>query len=707
MFSLTIRTRMVNRSRTGADWLKAARLALLHRGPDAVRVEPLARGLGVTKGSFYWHFKDRNALLEALLREWEEETRLLTDALHTANPRGALPDIVEELDRRNRSSERGESPSDAAIFAWAALDPKVARRANAAEHERMALFRKLTRRHHLADLFYYAYHGFLLRRRRVPAAAGDFAAIARVALRVLGRRSGIRRRRRSSATRLAGFLGFVMAAALLQSCTTMRILRHRDPAADRPQNIFPQAVVHRAAAPSEFTVAASPRQDLDTLSVRDVDLQMRPLAEYLRRRHVRAFVVVRDDTILYERYSEGYGPETRSSSFSVAKSVASALLGLALQSGAVRSLDDSVVTYVPELGRNPAYRGVTIRHLLGMKSGIAYTRTNGHSWHDLRSDDARFFYTTNLEHEVMNQHREDPPGLRWAYKDSDAQVLAWLLVRATGRTIAQQLESGIWRPMGAQSDASWDLDRRKGHANTASGLNATARDFARFGRLFLDGGSSNGVQVLPRDWVQASTTLDRSRTEPEVATWWQMQHQNYWWIPMQNWDEERDFFADGSRGQRIYVHPRSRIVIVQLANDSAQEFPFRKIVHYLVGEPFQYPTGIAGRLLAAARSGAGTDSVRALYHVLLAQSHANPAGFVLNEAGLIAVGQTVLQEPGRSAAGLAILELAVERSPDSYRAHEALGEAHERYGSKQRAVAEYREATRLAPLLAKTARKRL
>ena len=68
MFSLTIRTRMVNRSRTGADWLKAARLALLHRGPDAVRVEPLARGLGVTKGSFYWHFKDRNALLEALLR---------------------------------------------------------------------------------------------------------------------------------------------------------------------------------------------------------------------------------------------------------------------------------------------------------------------------------------------------------------------------------------------------------------------------------------------------------------------------------------------------------------------------------------------------------------------------------------------------------------------------------------------------------------
>src|SRR5436309_819503 len=112
------------------DWLKAARLALLKRGPDAVRVEPLARDLGVTKGSFYWHFSDRADLLESLLREWEEETGLLTDALQRANPRDELPAIITELTRRNLASERGESPSDAAIFAWAANDPDVARRAN-------------------------------------------------------------------------------------------------------------------------------------------------------------------------------------------------------------------------------------------------------------------------------------------------------------------------------------------------------------------------------------------------------------------------------------------------------------------------------------------------------------------------------------------------------------------------------------------------
>jgi CubicO group peptidase (beta-lactamase class C family) len=695
---------MVERVKTRNDWLHAARLALLHRGPEGVRVERLARDLAVTKGSFYWHFKDRRDLLESLLREWEEETRLLTDALNRADPLAALPAILEELDRRNRSSERGDSPSDAAIFAWAALDPSVARRANRAERERMLLFRKLTGRRETADLFYYAYHGFLLRRRRVPAAAGDFASLARTALRVFARRRGARRFR---APRLAVFAGALLAGCLLHGCTTLRIVRHRDPAADRPREIFDQRVVHRPDQPRALAVATPLRSDLDTLTVRDVDAQMRPLDEYLRRRHVRAFIVARNDTILYERYFEGYGPATTSSSFSVAKSVTSALLGLALESGAVHDLDDSVTRYLPELARDPAYRGVTLRHLLGMESGIAYTRTNGHWWHDLRSSDARFFYTTDLERSLKGQQREDPPGTRWAYKDSDAELLGRVLVRATGRTLARQLEDGIWRPMGAESDASWDLDHKNGAEHAASGLNATARDLVRLGRLYLEGGATAGTQVLPHGWVEASTTLDPSRTEPEVVTWWQMQHQHYWWIPMQNWEAERDFFADGSRGQRIYVHPRSHLVIVQLANDSAQEFPFRKIVHYLLGEPFRYPVSIPGRLAMAVERGADADSVRLLYRGLVERAGARPADFVVSEAGLISVGRSLFAQPGHSAQGLAVLELAVERAPASYRAHEALGEALEKSGAMARAKAEYGEALRLAPQLARTSAKKL
>jgi len=448
---------MATRVRSREDWLRAARLALLHRGPDGVRVEPLARALGVTKGSFYWHFKDRGELMEALLREWEDETRLLTDALASTDPRGAILAVIERLAVTTRTSERGESPSDAAIFAWAATDRAVARRAHRAERERMALFRRLTGRDALADLFYYAYHGFLLRRRRVPAAAGDFEIIARLARRTFTRR---RRAARLRVTRLAGFVGVMLAAALLHGCTTMRIIRHRDPDAARPRTLFRQRVVHRAEHPSALVTANPPRTDLDTVTVRDADLHPRSFAEYLERRHVRAFIVVRDDTVLYERYREGYGPATLSSGFSVSKSVTSALLGLALRSGAIRSLDDSVTRYIPELSASPAYRGVTLRHLLGMASGAAYTRTNGHAWHDLWSGDARFYYSGNFEGALRGQEREDPPGFA-----------------GPTRTATQSCWGGCWPvPPGSRSPSSWSeaSGNRWGRSTTRAGT-STAR----------------------------------------------------------------------------------------------------------------------------------------------------------------------------------------------------------------------------------------
>ncbi|MBA3558285.1 MAG: TetR family transcriptional regulator [Gemmatimonadaceae bacterium] len=320
-------------------WLRAARLALLRRGPEGVRVEPLARDLGVTKGSFYWHFKDRNDLLDALLTEWEAETSLLSEALQLANPRDQLPAIIAELNRRNLASERGEAPSDAAIFAWAATDADVAKRANHAEEERMSLFRKLTGRKELADLFFYAYHGFLLRRHRVPGAAGDFDAIGRLALRIFG--PPVKQRPRiASRARAVGLAGMLCIGAALQGCTTFRILRWRAPSATKPVSIFPQRVVRHADAPFRFAVAAAQRTDLDTVSVRDVDFRLRPFSEYARNRRIKAFVVVRNDTILYERYQGGYTDSTLSSSFSVAKSITSALLGVALERGVGSSRAD-------------------------------------------------------------------------------------------------------------------------------------------------------------------------------------------------------------------------------------------------------------------------------------------------------------------------------------------------------------------------------
>lgn len=183
---------MDNRGRLGREeWMRAARLALLKGGPYAVRVEELARVLSVSKGSFYWHFKNREELLEALLREWEEEKTLLFDLLRQRDMRRAVASFFRELKRRVVKSERGEWPSDAAIFAWAAVSPRVARRANKEEATRIQLLKQLFREEEIAEYVYMAYLGFLLRRRRVPQAARSFPILANVTTNLLLNSPGV------------------------------------------------------------------------------------------------------------------------------------------------------------------------------------------------------------------------------------------------------------------------------------------------------------------------------------------------------------------------------------------------------------------------------------------------------------------------------------------------------------------------------------
>jgi AcrR family transcriptional regulator len=258
------------------DWLKAARLALLHKGPDGVRVEPLAKELGVTKGSFYWHFKDRNDLLEAILREWEEETDILLENLGELDPHRALEKIFEEVKRRTLASERGEAPSDVAIFTWAQLDPEVAKRVNKSEDERMGLLRNFAAEQRMADFFYYAYQGLLFRRRRIPKAVKDFDMIAELAMELMPmkKKSSKAKKIINAAKKSAGLL-LIIAATSLQACSLYRTARWQDPQPDVQDKIFPYRVVHHADVPFHF-IKGTPRNDLDTVDVRDIDGKKKP-----------------------------------------------------------------------------------------------------------------------------------------------------------------------------------------------------------------------------------------------------------------------------------------------------------------------------------------------------------------------------------------------------------------------------------------------
>jgi AcrR family transcriptional regulator len=160
------------------DWLRVARTALLHGGPAAVRVERLAGELDITRGSFYWHFADRAELLDALLREWEDELRDALTALPSLQGDAAVRELTAFLAPRVAASERGDCPSDAAIFAWAASDEAVAARVNAAELHRVEFLKRLVGDDDVGEFLYLAYLGFVMRRRRSPSAAAYFPTLA-------------------------------------------------------------------------------------------------------------------------------------------------------------------------------------------------------------------------------------------------------------------------------------------------------------------------------------------------------------------------------------------------------------------------------------------------------------------------------------------------------------------------------------------------
>jgi AcrR family transcriptional regulator len=165
------------------DWLSAARLALLRGGVEAVRVEKLARDLGVTKGSFYWHFKERAQLLELLLQEWEGEVPEMLSQLGRRSGRERVHRLVRLLEQRAKLSEEGKVPSDAAIFAWASADREVARRVNKAEEQRVQLLKQFVGPR--VEIFYLVWLGFVARGQRVPESRRRFPEVARFLLTLL------------------------------------------------------------------------------------------------------------------------------------------------------------------------------------------------------------------------------------------------------------------------------------------------------------------------------------------------------------------------------------------------------------------------------------------------------------------------------------------------------------------------------------------
>jgi CubicO group peptidase (beta-lactamase class C family) len=290
------------------------------------------------------------------------------------------------------------------------------------------------------------------------------------------------------------------------------------------------------------------------------------LQKALEATSANALVVVKDGKIVHESYRNGSDETTRFLTFSVAKSYVSTLIGLALADGAIGSLDDKVTDYLPEM-EGTGYDGPTIRDLLRMRSGVEWLEvyqfgsdTQLTTVHDNSLVAYRYRWCDYAADE--SRPGDNAPDAVFNYATLDTSVLGCILEKAVGKTGAEYMSEKLWKPAGMESDAYWIMDGPDsvGREFFGAGLNATARDHARFGLMFLNEGVANGNQVVPADWVREATVPDEGY-EP-TADGQPFGYQYQWWT----YPDSDAYAALGLHHQYIHVDPGNDLVIVKVSH---------------------------------------------------------------------------------------------------------------------------------------------
>ena len=279
------------------------------------------------------------------------------------------------------------------------------------------------------------------------------------------------------------------------------------------------------------------------------------LDAYLAGQRSAALLVVHDGKLRLERYGLGFDGSGRWTSFSVAKSFTSTLVGAALKDGFIKSLDDKVSLYIPEL-KGSAYDEVSVRQLLTMTSGVKWNE----DYADPNSDVAKFNnHKAEAGVEVLVSYmrklpREVPAGTRWLYSTGETNLVGTLVQRATQKPLASYLAEKVWGPAGMEQQATWLLSKT-GQEIGGCCVQASPRDYARMGQFILNGATVNGQSIVPDDWFAQATTKQTEIGTPGRGYGYQ------WWTY-----DDGSFTARGIFGQGIFIDPKRKLVIVSNAN---------------------------------------------------------------------------------------------------------------------------------------------
>lgn len=331
--------------------------------------------------------------------------------------------------------------------------------------------------------------------------------------------------------------------------TQLDTFRHID-------RLFPSRIV-RHGSPYPLPNASKPITNLSFPSSGSTVT----LDQYLNANRIAGLLVLKNGKVALERHRLGNTPATRWVSWSIAKSITSTLLGAAIRDGHIRSLDDQVTKYLPQLSRS-AYDGVSIRNLVQMASGVRWSE----AYTDPTSDRRRM-----LELQIQQRPgaildflrtlpRAAAPGTRWNYSTGETHVLGALVRAAVNRPLSTYLSEKIWSKFGMESDATWWLESPDGLEVGGSGFSATLRDYGRFGQFVLNGGKAGGQQVVPANWFPDAGM-------PKKVSGREIEYGYMWWSfgPGSEPIHQGAFEAVGIFGQFLYINPRHNVVIVVLS----------------------------------------------------------------------------------------------------------------------------------------------
>ena len=318
--------------------------------------------------------------------------------------------------------------------------------------------------------------------------------------------------------------------------------------------IFEHATVHAPDSCWEWTV--SDKYNSFRLSKED--------SAYIDDMKTASFLIIRNDSILYETYRGGWNDTLTSNLFSATKSIVGLLVGIAIDEGKIGSVDDKVVKYIPEYNRG-RQKDITIRNLLTMSAGMDWDE----AYASLFSVTTHGYYGNDLYNLIMSLDIVDTPGVQYSYRSGETQLLSFVVEAATGETISRYAEKRLWQPMMAGQNAFWLLDKKDGDEKSFCCFHTTARDAARFGRLMLNKGNWNGKQLVSKEYIEEAMT-----PASYLKDQWGKDPLSYYgfqtWI--MDYKGEKCPYFRGMLGQYIIAIPSKNAIVVRLGHKRSKEY---------------------------------------------------------------------------------------------------------------------------------------